>query len=262
MQPSSSCVAKPPPQLVRVERLDTGDVELCIVTHASATAMQISRERAWPLGTRVALSPPEPSADDRPVAAVVVGCGRSNAGALVLDLSFSASRARNVRPTQGAGEPIDRLLVTAAKGKACFEKAYGHPMLVELGDEATTSDAMALLQSPGAFVRAHRVMAADGLSSVIVVGRDRRCDVVVPHRSISRRHLVLEPRWQDGEFLVTDEGSNNGSVLNGIVMRAQTLHRMKAPSLLQLGGVKLLFASSSQLFLSLRGVQQRRGRHE
>jgi hypothetical protein len=46
----------------------------------------------------------------------------------------------------------------------------------------------------------------------IVLGRSRRCDVVVEHPTVSRRHLELRPAGP-GEWLAVDVGSLNGTWL-------------------------------------------------
>ena len=52
-------------------------------------------------------------------------------------------------------------------------------------------------------------LPADG---PILVGRSHRCDVVVEHPTVSRRHLELRPAGE-GEWLATDVGSLNGTWL-------------------------------------------------
>jgi Domain of unknown function (DUF1707)/FHA domain len=47
----------------------------------------------------------------------------------------------------------------------------------------------------------------------ILVGRSRRCDVVVEHPTVSRRHLELRPA-APGEWLAVDVGSLNGTWLH------------------------------------------------
>jgi len=46
----------------------------------------------------------------------------------------------------------------------------------------------------------------------VLVGRSRRCDVVVEHPTVSRRHLELRPA-APGEWLALDVGSLNGTWL-------------------------------------------------
>lgn len=46
----------------------------------------------------------------------------------------------------------------------------------------------------------------------IVVGSNESCDIVLNHKSISRKHLVIVSR--DDKFFVSDQGSTNGSFIN------------------------------------------------
>jgi hypothetical protein len=47
----------------------------------------------------------------------------------------------------------------------------------------------------------------------VMVGRDPACDVVIDDKSVSRRHAALERRGSG--FVVVDQGSANGSFVNG-----------------------------------------------
>jgi len=47
----------------------------------------------------------------------------------------------------------------------------------------------------------------------VLVGRDPSCDVVIDDKSVSRRHAALERRG--AAFVVVDQGSANGSFVNG-----------------------------------------------
>jgi hypothetical protein len=61
-----------------------------------------------------------------------------------------------------------------------------------------------------------RLPAADAVAvelpddGPIIVGRSRRCDVVLEHPTVSRRHLELRPAG-DGQWLAVDVGSLNGT---------------------------------------------------
>lgn len=56
----------------------------------------------------------------------------------------------------------------------------------------------------------------------MLVGRDPACDVVIDDKSVSRRHAVLERRGVT--FVVTDQGSANGSFVNGAQVTEATLY--------------------------------------
>lgn len=46
-----------------------------------------------------------------------------------------------------------------------------------------------------------------------VIGRSPHCDLAVPDMTVSWRHAEL--RWADGEWVLTDLGSTNGTRVNG-----------------------------------------------
>jgi pSer/pThr/pTyr-binding forkhead associated (FHA) protein len=56
----------------------------------------------------------------------------------------------------------------------------------------------------------------------VLVGRDTACDVVIDDKSVSRRHAALERRGVT--FVVTDQGSANGSFVNGAQVSEATLY--------------------------------------
>ena len=47
----------------------------------------------------------------------------------------------------------------------------------------------------------------------LVIGRRPSCDVVLTHRSVSRRHCRIE--WDDDSYRLVDLKSSNGTYLNG-----------------------------------------------
>lgn len=48
----------------------------------------------------------------------------------------------------------------------------------------------------------------------VVVGRATHCDIVIPHKSISREHCRIEYIKEKNEFYITDIGSSNGVFIN------------------------------------------------
>jgi pSer/pThr/pTyr-binding forkhead associated (FHA) protein len=57
-------------------------------------------------------------------------------------------------------------------------------------------------------------MKFDVDSNSIVIGRSKKCDVVIPHEGVSRQHCQIE--LQDGEIFITDLGSTNGVLIDGV----------------------------------------------
>lgn len=69
-----------------------------------------------------------------------------------------------------------------------------------------------------------------------IVGRDMRCDVVLPDPSVSRRHA--EVLHNDAGWLIRDTGSTNGMVVNGV---ATTQSRIYDGDIIELGTTQLEF---------------------
>lgn len=58
-----------------------------------------------------------------------------------------------------------------------------------------------------------------------VLGRDSRCDIVLPHPSVSRCHCIIS--CENGSYFINDNNSMNGISLNGALLRGkQKLARM------------------------------------
>jgi len=54
----------------------------------------------------------------------------------------------------------------------------------------------------------------DGGKSDLVLGRSRGCDVVLSSEAVSRRHAQLF--FRDGNWVIRDLGSTNGTTVNGL----------------------------------------------
>ncbi|MEZ4319499.1 MAG: ATP-binding protein [Myxococcota bacterium] len=50
--------------------------------------------------------------------------------------------------------------------------------------------------------------------ATLIMGRDPTCDIPVNDRRVSRQHARIEPE-DDGSFLLVDNGSSNGTLVNG-----------------------------------------------
>lgn len=57
---------------------------------------------------------------------------------------------------------------------------------------------------------------------MITIGRARQCDIVVPDAKVSRQHCVV--RYWDGEFVVKDLKSRNGTFVNEHKIEVAALH--------------------------------------
>lgn len=56
---------------------------------------------------------------------------------------------------------------------------------------------------------------------VVLIGRSREADLVLPDRNVSRTHAEL--RQQNGDYVIVDLGSMNGTEVNGRRVKSRTL---------------------------------------
>ncbi len=104
-----------------------------------------------------------------------------------------------------------------------YERA---PASVEL-DKLHTSSAPKHIDKPTAQSHPYLVITAGPKSGevyplekeTIRIGRDQTNDITVANSAISRFHLIL--RWKDNAYEVEDQGSTNGTALNGAVLETK-----------------------------------------
>lgn len=85
-----------------------------------------------------------------------------------------------------------------------------------------------------------------------VIGRSRRCDVVIPSATVSRNHAVLT-RYDDGSWTISDADSQNGLRVNGV---EEWVKELQEGDVLDIGDERLAFLPASgeqeQTMASLR----------
>jgi pSer/pThr/pTyr-binding forkhead associated (FHA) protein len=104
--------------------------------------------------------------------------------------------AMNDLQTPGCGTPPAELIPVS-----------GRPCLLWIGS------------TEHAHVGRSQKIAAEGLT----VGRSADCDLVVRDPGASRLHARIA-RDEQGQWILTDEGSRNGTYVNGLRVRATPLH--------------------------------------
>lgn len=156
------------------------------------------------------------------------------------------------RPRQEAKKGRRRsALKGAAKGGAKEATQEASP------DDRTATGPMFSISVPPARGRATVHVVPHGQE--LIIGRDRGCDVVVPERSISKRHarLMLEATRVEGTrahgtpkptLTVVDLGSQNGVAVNGRRLRPGGQDALRSGDVLDLGDVSLLLLEASEFF--------------
>jgi hypothetical protein len=75
-----------------------------------------------------------------------------------------------------------------------------------------------------------------------LIGRDRSCDISFPSDShMSGKHLLIQFVEAKGAFKAKDQGSSNGSFINGTVYVMDESVELKTNDVIVLGQTKLLF---------------------
>jgi hypothetical protein len=85
----------------------------------------------------------------------------------------------------------------------------------------------------------------------LVLGRAENADLPINDATLSRNHLTFSPGLFGG-WALTDQGSSNGSWLNGKKLSAQQVESLKDGAQIQAGQVYLTFYEPSGLYARLR----------
>ena len=156
----------------------------------------------------------------------------------------------------GSGRPIETYRDDARTlTQDDFARRYGEAFLLltavrPRAAQDTFSTHLALLEEEEGHTGALATWVYPLRSSVHIVtlGRARESDVVIPDRSVSRRHALLK---RDGDrFLVLDAGASNGTSING----HNVLTRFAGPptplgpgDTLRVGSLEFTFAHAAAL---------------
>ena len=91
------------------------------------------------------------------------------------------------------------------------------------------------------------LMLADGKKIPIthwenIIGRHKRCDVVIDFPTVSRNHGVLT-RYDDGSWTITDTDSHGGIKVNGENI---SIHALQPEDVIDIGGVEMMLVPISR----------------
>jgi pSer/pThr/pTyr-binding forkhead associated (FHA) protein len=80
----------------------------------------------------------------------------------------------------------------------------------------------------------------------ISIGRASNRDISIPQdKLISRRHIIVA--YKDGNYILLDEGSANGTYLNGQLLEAMQPYMLKNDDLITLGRHQIIFQQTSDV---------------
>jgi pSer/pThr/pTyr-binding forkhead associated (FHA) protein len=83
--------------------------------------------------------------------------------------------------------------------------------------------------------------SAEPGSSAISLGRSDSNDVVVHNPGVSRMHALIHADERRNEWHITDAGSRNGTVVDGVRVRREQSVTLRDGAVVVMGDVRLLF---------------------
>lgn len=78
-------------------------------------------------------------------------------------------------------------------------------------------------------------------AGIITIGREEGCTIILPHVSVSKRHAGITK--ENGEYYISDTGSTNGVIVNGIRITGKVLLHEK--DVITITNSKLIFTSQA-----------------
>lgn len=94
------------------------------------------------------------------------------------------------------------------------------------------------------------VKSRDAPRGPITIGRTADSDIVIPEYSISRKHCFISQ--VDGLYRISDCGSANGTVVDGVVIEKNKPHKLQGGECLTLGRLLLLFLPQREFISYIR----------
>jgi hypothetical protein len=137
-------------------------------------------------------------------------------------------------------------------GPAGFQRAYFQPVLVTLGmageinPMASSGGTSVVNLNDGTFACTRLtgrvflvVKPHNSMHGPISVGRTSENDIAIPEYSVSKRHCIIAR--VDGEYRLTDMGSTNGTIVDGMPLVPQKPRRLRGGETVSLGRLLLVF---------------------
>ncbi|MBQ6897699.1 MAG: FHA domain-containing protein [Clostridia bacterium] len=107
----------------------------------------------------------------------------------------------------------------------------------------TVSEGVLFVFSSAESTNNWRTFPINGSSSV-TIGRDNRCDIILPHISVSKCHAKIV--YEQGSYYILDNASTNGIIVNN--RRVQGKAKLHEKDVIAITNSKLIFTSSAVFF--------------
>ena len=126
------------------------------------------------------------------------------------------------------------------------ELVDGDIIRIDDGKQQMREGVLLVVSSAGA---RHQWKSRPLAAEPVTIGRSEDCSIVLPHPSVSRKHAVLQPK--DGGWVITDNKSTNGVLVNGAAVRESApLHEK---DVITITNSKLIFTSGVVYYYCYRG---------
>jgi hypothetical protein len=150
-------------------------------------------------------------------------------------------------------------------GPAGFQRAYFQPVLVTLGmageiNTSASSEGTSVVDLHDGIFACTRltgrvfpvVKPQNSMRGPISVGRTSENDIAIPEYSVSKRHCIIAT--VNGEYRLTDMGSTNGTIVDGMPLRPQKPRRLSGGETISLGRLMLVFYFSEGFIRHLQAL--------
>jgi len=147
-------------------------------------------------------------------------------------------------------------------GAALLQGAMKHQNAATAGTtmsfdlEALAAHASAKQSDPSGLQRAIYPLLKQDLSispsHVFTVGRDNQNDLVLVDYTISRTHAQI--KLENGRYFVTDQGSTNGTVMDGTRLTPQKDYPFNAKNEVRFGRFSFIVMTATDLYVHLRAL--------
>jgi len=125
-------------------------------------------------------------------------------------------------------------------GPASFQRAYFQPVLVTLGMAGEINPSEGTFACTRLTGRVFPVVKPrNSMPGPISLGRTSENDIAIPEYSVSKRHCIIAR--VNGEFRLTDMGSTNGTIVDGVSLVPQKPRRLTGGETISLGRLMLVF---------------------
>lgn len=150
-----------------------------------------------------------------------------------------------------------------------FIEKYNHPFFISFVESMSTDPEKKILSSDSAIKSLNELVKSETKAQnnevidvipvvktkknneeYITIGRIESQDIFIDDLSISKLHAYLQ--LVDNKYLITDNNSTNGTVLNGLKLSANVQNNIKDQDKVLFGNIRYTFFSARSAYMFLK----------